>query len=104
MIEIAGKNDKVFFPIIISVLNSFLLDESLHFFDLLVAGHKCLHVERHTFAIIASLEVRMEEVQFIPTNFTQVNLRVKDALHGDSVVTHRRKLITHEVRICDRVL
>ena len=104
LIEIAGKNYEISFPIIISAISGFLLDKSLHFFYLFVSRNKCLNVERHAFSIVTSLEMRMEEVQFVTTNFTQINFCVQYAFHRDCIITHRRKLIIHKVRICDGVL
>ena len=81
LIEIAGKNYEISFPIIISVISCFLLDKSLHFFYLLVAGHKCFNIKRHAFAIVTRLEMRMEEVQFIATKFTKINFCVQYTFH-----------------------
>ena len=101
LIEIAGKNYEISFPIIISIIGCFLLDKSLHFFYLLVASHKCLNVKRHAFSIVTCLEMRMEEVKFVATNFTKVDFCVKYTFHRNSVITDRRKLIICKVRICD---
>ena len=57
LIEIAGKNDEISFPIIISIIDCFLLDKSLHFFYLLVASYKCLNVKGHAFSIVTCLEM-----------------------------------------------
>lgn len=70
-----------------------LAHEIVHFFHLLVTRYECLDVERNALTIVTGLEMRVEQVKFVATDFTKINLRVQNAFHGDTVVTYGRELI-----------